>query len=159
MPKPRVYVETTIPSFYHDPRTSPEVIKMRRWTRLWWRGAVARYALVTSDVVLQELAAGTYEVARSRMALLDEVGSLPLDHASAEIAEEYIQQKLMPAKPPHDATHLALASVHRCEFIVTWNCKHLANPNKARHIERINRSLGLHVPRLVTPRDLLWRER
>jgi hypothetical protein len=159
MPKPRVYVETTVPSFYHDPRPDPEIVEMRRWTRRWWADAADGYEFITSDVVLGELAAGTHDLARMRLALLNDVPLVALGPVAAGIAEVYIQQKLMPANPPHDAAHLALASEHRCDFILTWNCKHLANPNKARHIERLNRSLGLYVPRLVTPRDLLWRER
>jgi predicted nucleic acid-binding protein len=159
MPKPRVYIETTIPSFYHDPRTSPEVVKMRRWTRLWWRGAHNCYELVTSDVVLQELAAGTHEVARSRIALAAPLLRLEAGPTVGAVVDEYLKHKVMPAVPPFDAWHLALASTHKCDFIVTWNCKHLANPNKAPHVARINALLGLYVPRLATPRDLLWRER
>jgi hypothetical protein len=65
----------------------------------------------------------------------------------------------MPSKPTSgDATHLALASYHGCDFLLTWNCRHIANPNKAAHILRINTRLGLHVPRLVTPLDLLGRD-
>jgi hypothetical protein len=75
-----------------------------------------------------------------------------------EIVETYVKHKLMPARPPEDAWHLALASFHDCDLIVTWNCRHLANPNKARHIGRINTLLGLSVPRLVTPLDLLQEE-
>jgi predicted nucleic acid-binding protein len=159
MPKPHVYVETTIPSFYHDPRTSPAVLARRRWTRLWWASAAERYSLVTSEYVLNELANGTKQAARLRVDLLDEVPWIEADAAVERIAQIYIQQKLMPANPPHDAWHLALASKHRCDLIVTWNCKHLANPNKTAHLERINRWLGLDVPRLVTPRDLLRRGR
>jgi predicted nucleic acid-binding protein len=158
MPKPRVYVETTIPSFYHDPRTSPAVLARRRWTRLWWAGAAERYELVTSEYVIGELAAGTMNVARKRLELIQAlplVGSTP---RMLEVAQIYVDQKLMPASPPYDAYHLALASYHDCDFILTWNCKHLANPHKAGRVERINLSLGLFVPRLVTPQDLLGRE-
>jgi predicted nucleic acid-binding protein len=159
MPKPRVYVETTVPSFYHDPRTSPAVLARRRWTRLWWARSAERYDLVTSRYVLDELAAGTQELARHRVSLLDGVRVLPSDPPVEETVRIYIQQKLMPAEPPNDAWHLALASNSGCDFIVTWNCRHLANPNKAGRIERLNQSLGLYVPRLVTPRDLLRRGR
>ena len=70
MPKPRVYVETTVPSFYHDPRTSPAVQVRRRWTRLWWAGAAERYELVTSEYVVEELAAGSTALARERLRLI-----------------------------------------------------------------------------------------
>lgn len=54
-----------------------------------------------------------------------------------------------------DALHLALASHHKCEFLVTWNCRHLANANKFGHIRRVNTLLGLYVPTLTTPLEML----
>jgi hypothetical protein len=63
----------------------------------------------------------------------------------------------MPATPAGDAYHLAIASFRSCDYIVTWNCKHLANPKKALHIRKINAMLGLHVPVLATPKDLIQR--
>jgi predicted nucleic acid-binding protein len=157
MPKPRVYVETTIPSFYHDPRTSPAVLARRRWTRLWWSGAAERYELVTSEYVIEELAAGRLDLARERLRLIQPLPLLGSTPRMLETARIYVEEKLMPAHPPYDAYHLALASYHDCDFILTWNCKHLANPSKAGRVERINLSLGLYVPRLVTPQDLLGR--
>jgi hypothetical protein len=105
------------------------------------------------------LAAGTGVRALQRMDLLQ---NLPILFPNADIAEivfTYVRHKIMPAKPTTaDAIHLALASYHRCDFLVTWNCRHLANPNKAAHIVRINNRLGLHVPELVTPAELIERE-
>jgi hypothetical protein len=60
----------------------------------------------------------------------------------------------MPANPTGDALHLALAYYHKCDFLVTWNCEHLANANKFGHIRRVNTMLGLFVPSLVTPMEL-----
>lgn len=69
--------------------------------------------------------------------------------------EAYIARKLMPNDPTGDALHLALASFHRCDFLATWNCQHLANANKFDHIRGVNGILGLMVPALVTPLELL----
>ena len=117
MGKPLVPLETTIPSFYHEKRTTPDIVARRQWTRLWWNGAI-----------------------------------MP---AITEIARAYIQHKVMPIDPAGDALHLALASYHKCDFFVTWNCQHLANANKFGHIRRLNTMLGLFVPALVTPLELL----
>ncbi|MCI0356413.1 MAG: type II toxin-antitoxin system VapC family toxin, partial [Acidobacteria bacterium] len=109
----------------------------------------------TSPAVLDELAGGTSERSAERLAL---VGSLPLlavEPAIVDIVRVYIQHKVMPADPGGDALHLALASYHKCDFLVTWNCRHLANANKFGHIRRINTLLGLFVPALVTPLELL----
>ena len=68
---------------------------------------------------------------------------------------EYLKHQLMPSDPGGDALHLAVASVHRCDFLLTWNCSHLANANKFIHIRKINERLGLFVPTLITPLELL----
>jgi hypothetical protein len=153
--RPRVYVETTIPSFFHTTREGVAVLARRDWTRRWWRIAADRYELVTSEAVLEELESGDYP---SREAALDLVKDLPLVEitgAVAEIVESYIQRHVMPAEPTGDALHLALASLHKCDFLITWNCLHLANANKFGHIRRVNHLLGLFVPELVTPLELL----
>lgn len=158
MPKPRVYVETTIPNFYYETRPQPELVARREITRVWWLDAIERYELITSSTVRDELAAGTSDRVPLRLALLR---GLPLLFPSPEIADIaaiYVLHRLMPSKPSTaDAIHLALASFHHCDFIVTWDSKHLANPNKVVHLRRINTALNLHVPELVTPKDLLVR--
>jgi hypothetical protein len=158
MPKPRVYVETTIPNFYYDFRKSPAITMRREATRQWWQVAAPGCELLTSTFVHDELAAGTSGQVVLRLALLAQVPAVAFVPQVAEIVRYYVLHKLMPAKPPHDALHLALASYYKCDFILTWNCRHLANPNKVGHIQRINARLGLHVPRLVTPLDLLQGE-
>jgi predicted nucleic acid-binding protein len=154
MPKPRVYVETTIPNFYYDFRDSPAVTTRREATRLWWATAAERYELVTSTVVRDELNAGTSTAVAMRLTLIADLPVLESPPAIDAIVDVYLAHKLMPAKPLGDAVQLALASYYQCDFIVTWNYRHLANPNKAVHIARINARLGLPVPRLVTPLDL-----
>jgi predicted nucleic acid-binding protein len=155
MLKPRVYVETTIPSFYHEERASTNIVARREWTRQWWDAAAGEYALVTSSAVLEELRRGKEARSLDRLALVQHLPLLPVDQGVVEIVQAYIQHKLMPGDPWGDALHLALASYHKCDFLVTWNCAHLANANKFGHIRRINALLGLYVPALVTPLELL----
>ena len=157
MPKPLAYVETTIPNFYHDLRSSPAVTSRRGWTREWWASAQDRYGLVTGEEVLVELGAGTSSLVSLRLALLANVPVLPVAPEVIATAQTYVLNKLMPNKPGGDAYHLALASHYGCAFIVTWNCKHLANPNKFAHVATINRRLGLSIPEIVTPLELLRR--
>jgi predicted nucleic acid-binding protein len=155
MSKPRVYVETTVPSFYHETRNAPEITARREWTRQWWVAATNRYELVTSPAVLDELAAGPPEHSGRWLALVAGLPVLTVEPAIIEIVQTYIQHKVMPGDPVGDALHLALASYHKCDFLVTWNCEHLANANKFGHIRRVNTMLGLFVPALVTPLELL----
>ncbi|MHB2019793.1 MAG: type II toxin-antitoxin system VapC family toxin, partial [Candidatus Xenobia bacterium] len=111
--------------------------------------------LVTSVAVIEELEAGDFP---SRTACLELVANLPLvaiELAVLDIVDTYIKRKVMPGDPAGDALHLALASYHRCDFLLTWNCQHLANANKFDHIRRVNAMLGLFVPTLVTPLELI----
>ncbi len=155
MSKRLVYVETSIPSFYHDVRTTPDIVVRRQWTHLWWNEAPEHYELVTSPAVLDELAGGIPERGAERLALVRDLPLLPIEPAIAEIVHTYVRHQLMPGDPGGDALHLALASYHKCDFIITWNCRHLANANKFEHIRRVNAMLGLFVPSLVTPLELL----
>jgi hypothetical protein len=155
MMRPRAYVETTIPSFYFEARTTAEIVARREWTRCWWNTAGARYELVISGAVLDELAGGLPERSAERLRLVQNLPLLPFSPAIAEIAQAYIRHRLMPADPAGDALHLAMASYPRCDFLVTWNCLHLANANKFGHLRRVNVMLGLYVPAIVTPLELL----
>ena len=154
-----VYIETSIPSFYYETRTEPEMIAQRNWTRQWWDNERRHYQLVTSLAVIEELERGDYP---NKSKVLDLVAEIPLLNISIEISdivETYINRQLMPKQHTGDALHLAIASFHGCEFLLTWNCKHLANANKFAHIRRINILLGLFVPILTTPFELLsWEE-
>lgn len=155
MTLPRAYVETTIPSLYHEVRTTPDIVARRDWTREWWSEAANRYELVTSVAVLDELGGGIPERSAERLSLIRDLPILPIEPAILEIVQVYIGYKVMPADPGGDALHLALASYHKCDFLVTWNCRHLANANKFGHIRRVNTVLGLFTPALVTPLELL----
>lgn len=152
--KPAVYVETSVISFYFSTRPDPAMVARRDWTRAWWDQAGSSQRLFTSAAVLEELAQGEYP---SRRECLELAGTLPVLDIDAEIVEivrAYIAQRVMPADPAGDALHLAVASFHRCDFLVTWNCQHLANARKFRHVRVINTQLGLFVPTLVTPLEL-----
>ncbi len=155
MAKPLVYIETTIPSFYHEECSAPSIVARREWTRQWWNSAAEFYQLVTSAAVLDELAVGIPERSTKRLALIRDLPLLPVESAITEIVQAYIRHKLMPADPGGDVLHLALTSYHKCDFLITWNCQHLANANKFGHIRRVNGMLGLFVPALVTPLELL----
>jgi len=110
---------------------------------------------MTSPAVIDELERGEYPSRRDCLELIVGLPLLAVEPPIIEIVEAYIARHVMPADPAGDALHLALASFHRCDFLVTWNCEHLANANKFGHIRRVNTLLGLYVPTLVTPLELL----
>ena len=154
-----VYIETTIPSFFFEVRTEPDMIARRNWTREWWNVYRSYYQLVTSLAVIEELERGEYPNKENVIGLLDDVPILTTPIEIVDIVDTYISRQLMPVDTKGDALHLALASYHNCDFLLTWNCQHLANANKFAHIRRINTLLGLFVPALITPFELLsWEE-
>ena len=156
--KQKIYVETTIPSFYYETRMDADMVARREWTRQWWDINRNHYDLVTSDAVVRELEDGEYETRDLSVRLLDDVERLEIVDVLADIIDVYLSNKLMPRDRMGDALHLALASFYKCDFLMTWNCHHIANANKFEHIRIINTRLGLFVPALVTPMSLLSEE-
>ena len=103
---------------------------------------------------MAELGEGDYESRDEAIALLDDVELLALPDQVADIVNVYLDNHLMPRERVGDALHLAIASFHKCDFLLTWNCRHIANANKFEHIRIVNTRLGLFVPALVTPMQL-----
>ena len=150
-----VYIETSIFSFYHDRRAAPAIVAMREWTHQWWEYHRHMYEVITSTAVLAELESGELPHRSDALAMAMSLPAIPVEDAVAEIVETYVRHHVMPNDPLGDALHLALASFHKVDYLLTWNCQHLANAKKFAHIRRINTLLGLHVPALVTPLELM----
>lgn len=152
----RVYIETSIPSFYFETRTAPDMVARRDWTREWW-SMIDLFEAVTSEAVRYELERGTYPGKTNALKLISTLPDIEIDNEIEDIIAAYTQHHLMPANPLGDALHLALASYYKCDYLLTWNCQNIANPNKFTHVRIINTMLGLHVPELITPYQLLER--
>jgi predicted nucleic acid-binding protein len=150
-----VYLETTIPSFYFETRTEPEMVARRNWTQIWWQEARSSYEVYISEAVLDELEQGKFPEKQNILTFLEPLPILPVEPEIAEIVGAYIAHHVMPHDPVGDAPHLAIASYHKCDYLLTWNCRPLANANKFHHIQRVNTLLGLFIPLLVTPLELL----
>lgn len=157
-PMATVYIETSIPSYYFETRRSIQAVAWREATRRWWSRHRHRFELVTSAFVLNELAKAPAAKATGASVLLRGVEVLPNPAGIDEIISAYIRHRLMPADAVGDAAHLAVASMHGIDYVLTWNCKHLANASKARHIAVVNKKLGLSVPILTTPIGLVPEE-
>jgi hypothetical protein len=154
MPK-KVYLETSFFSFLYDDRPAPAIAARRAWTEAWWKRHQRRYELLTSTIAIAELDRGDPPHRRQAHATALSVAAVAPDNEVADIVAVYLKHRLMPRDPLADALHLALASVHKCDFLLTWNCQNLANANKFGHIRRVHAVLGLPVPLLVTPLELL----
>ena len=154
---PTVYIDTTIPSYYVDARQSLAVHIER--TKEWWENERGAYEVFTSEFVLRELEEGNFPNQQAALELANQLLLLAPDPSVEEIVTRYLENYLMPVSDERDAIHLAFASFYKLDFLLTWNCAHLANVNKRRHIEQVNRRLGLLTPLIVTPLELRLPER
>jgi len=152
-----VYVETTIPSALFSERDDAASVYRRGLTRQWWDQQAQAYELTTSEAVLAELAAGKYPGQNDALALAQELPLVEITDEVLAVARAYVRHQLMPTPASGDALHLALASVHELGYLLTWNIRHLANPNKVDRMTVINRRLGLLTPGIVSP-EMLWKE-
>jgi predicted nucleic acid-binding protein len=155
---PSVYIETTIPSYYFETRRTHEAITWRAATRRWWEQARSAYELVTSGFVIDELSASPEHKSGPGLSLLSKVRVLPEHPRLAQVVEHYTRHRLMPADAVGDAAHLAMCALHKIDYLLTWNCRHLANANKVEHLRVINTRLKLHIPVLTTPLGLFSEE-
>jgi predicted nucleic acid-binding protein len=151
----RVYVETSVIGAYFDERTDIVPSAQRYWTRLWWDEVRSRYEVVISRAVMHESSHPDFPHSEKALELVSGIQEVSIEEEVRQIVRGYIQNRIMPVNPVGDALHLALASHHKCDYLLTWNCKHIANPNKFRQIRMCNISMGLYVPFLVTPNQLI----
>lgn len=149
-----VYVETTIVS-YLTARSSRDVVLAahQALTRDWWRGR-GSYELRVSQLVLDEAAAGDPLMRARRLRVLRGIRVLSLTDPAIRLAKELVQQGALPEKATVDAFHIGIAAAHRVAYLLTWNCKHLANATMRGTIEAICRSEGLYPPIICTPEEL-----
>ena len=150
-----VYIETTIPSYYHESRANAQITAWKNITRLWWENYRKKYDLCTSVMVLEELARAPASKSQKARKLISNIRILNPLPGLEEVVSYYIDQKLMPTEAGGDAFHLAMASMHGVDFLLTWNCRHLANANKAQHLAVLNGRLRLPVPIITTPLSLM----
>ncbi len=147
----RIYIDTSIPSSYYTLRTDEDSLAKQKMTRQWWNEYTNQFSLTSSTIVIEELNRGRSEATQARRALIEGIEMLPITDRILQIARIYRDRLIMPQDPQGDALHVAIASFHNVDAILTWNLAHIANPNKVYLIQQVNRELGLLTPGLTTP--------
>lgn len=149
-----VYIETTIVS-YMTARPSRDVVVAAHqgMTRAWWRGRSA-YELRVSQLVLDEAAAGDPIMLARRLRVLRDLPVLALTDAATRVAKDLVRKGALPEKATVDAFHIGIAAAHQVNYLLTWNCKHLANATMRGTIEAVCHSAGLTAPIICTPEQL-----
>lgn len=151
-----VYIETTIVSYLTARPTRDLVLRAHQQiTRRWWRTRRTDFDLFISPLVLQEAADGDAEAAARRLAALREVPILAAVPGALAIARALRKRGPIPGRAEADAMHIAIAAAHGVEYLLTWNCAHIANAQMRPDIERLCREEGFEPPILCTPEELL----
>jgi len=124
-------------------------------TRDWWKDCRGRYELCISQLVRQEATAGDAQAARERLEILDSMTLLPTSEEALELAEVFLDTAALPAKAAADALHVAVAAESGVDYLLTWNCRHLANAAMRTRIEEACEIRGCKCPIICTPEELL----
>ncbi len=147
-----VYLDTTIPSYLFDDR---ENIKVHiDVTKKWWEQEKDNFETWISEETFNELSEGDYPRKDEILEFIREIAILPPHQEIVQIAKVYLNNYLMPQVLKGDVLHLAYASYYKIDFLLTWNCNHLANANKRQHIRVVNARLNLATPEIITPLEL-----
>lgn len=153
---PTAHIETTIPSYY-TAKNARSIVQASRQlaTREWWDGGCSGFDLVTSTETWNEASEGDPDRVAERLQLLQGLRVIPVTGEAAALARLLVSSGLVPEVASPDAVHIALASVHRIDFLVTWNFKHIANPHiRERMRWKINEA-GHRMPVMCSPEELL----
>lgn len=150
-----VYIETTIVS-YLVARPSRDLVLAahQQVTREWWQSGRERYQCVTSSEVVREASDGDSEMSRMRLAALETLDVLKVDERVLEIAGAIIEEGILSPKVLPDAIHAAMAATHGADILLTWNCRHLANPELLPRLRSFMERRGLRLPEICTPVEL-----
>src|SRR5438105_14573369 len=134
----RVYVETTFVSYLTaHPSRDLIVAGHQQITHDWWDARRASYELCVSQLVVQEAGDGDPQAAQERLEVLAAMTLLEIKEQALSLAEELVQARALPAKAENDALHIAVAAIHRIPYLLTWNCRHMANAVMRPQIESV----------------------
>ena len=153
---PSVYVETTIPSYLAAaPSRDLVVAGQQQITHTWWQAAKERFSLYVSEAVLQEIRAGDSAAANRRMELVEGLTVLDVTTEVDSLVEIYQRHFGLPQRARTDIVHIAVAVAYELDYVVSWNCKHIANGQILRRLMEVNQTLGRFTPLLYTPVELM----
>jgi hypothetical protein len=152
----RVYIETSLVSYLTARPSRDLVVAARQQITLeWWERRRRDFRLVTSQLVLDEASRGDADAARLRLALLEGVVLLQVTPEAEELAHAIISEGVLPDRAFADALHIAVATVHEVDYLVTWNCTHIANAEILPRVGRTCRTFGFNLSFICTPDELL----
>ena len=154
--KPTVYVETSVLSYYVGKRSrDPIVLGHQLTTHQWWEDAAERFRIFVSQMVVDEAKRGDSKAAALRLKAIVKFPKLAIKKEARELAKVYLMELPLPPTARADALHLAVASVNQLDFLVTWNCHHIANGAIMKALPEVTAAHGYASPTICTPEELL----
>jgi predicted nucleic acid-binding protein len=154
--KPKVYLETTIPSLLTAWHSRDVLIAgQQQATQEWWQQRRRKFELFVSVLVMREIERGDTVAAQQRAAAVAECRVLPFPPEAAELTRALLASRLIPAKAEADAAHVATAAVHGMDFLLTWNCRHIANAVIVEKLRAVCEGEGYPAPVICTPHELM----
>lgn len=152
----RVYIETTFVSYLTGwPSHNVVIAAHQQITREWWNTRRESYELCVAEPVLEEAAQGDPQAAQDRLDVLSRMTLLRSSAEATALAKALIEAGALPANAADDALHLAIAAVNRIQYLLTWNCRHLANATTRPIIESVCAAKGFKAPMICTPEELM----
>jgi len=153
---PTLYLESTIPSYLAaKPSRDLIVASHQQITHEWWSSSRSRFDMYISEAVLDEAGRGDPDAASRRLEIVKNLPVLALTKEIESLALEYLDSLALPGRARLDVIHLACAVIYELDYLLTWNCAHLANGVVIRRLQDFNSPRGLAIPVIVTPEELL----
>ena len=155
----RIYIESTIPS-YVAARPARDLLQAARQqlTKDWWDLKRANHELFCSQIVLDEIASGERDMAQQRLDAMAQIKLLDLTDEANALTKDILASGLLPVDADRDAAHIALATVHEMDILLSWNCRHIANAAIQARLRRLVEASGFTLPVLCTPEELAGEE-
>jgi hypothetical protein len=152
-----VYLETSVIGYLASRPTSDiHFVSNQLITMNWWNNHRAKFELFISQPVLDECASGDGSAARERLGLIAGIPSLQTCADTFSFAESIMKHASLPRKAAVDALHIAIAAESGIDFLLTWNCKHIANPSLRQKISEAIEAKDFRAPVICTPMELLY---
>jgi hypothetical protein len=151
-----VYIETSVVSYLvANPSQDSMLAAHQQLTRQWWQDERHRYQCVTSREVLREASLGDAEMSRRRTEALAGLTVLKVEDSARELARAILAERLLPPAAASDAIHAVVAAQNRVDILLTWNCRHLANPHLLAKLRTFMAAHGLVLPEVCTPIEIV----
>lgn len=151
-----VYIETSILGYLTARSTRNLILAANiEVTKEWWESRRSAFTLYISQVVLDEVAQGDSKIAANRLEILNGMPLVELNQSVRNLSAQFLSRSNLPPKASDDAVHIAAATVNRLDYLLTWNCKHIANAQIQRKLAQISLDFGYQLPIICTPYELL----